>query len=280
MTTDLAKQVKDDIVAQIKNDELVLPTLPEIALKVREVAEDPNATIDDLCEIIARDPALSARVIKVTNSPLLRSSMPVDDLVTAVSRLGIDFTSNLAIGLAMEQMFQATHDMIDKRMRVCWSRAMEIAATAQVLARHYTRLKPDQAMLAGLIHQIGILPILAYAENHENLLADSISLDKVIERLHPALGSYILRSWEFPAEIVSVPKHYLDQSYDSTEVSYVDLVQVATFQTNADTDHRLASIDRSSLGSFKRLGLDADEEVTQWEALSEEVDATQAAIAG
>ncbi|WP_420591617.1 HDOD domain-containing protein [Bacterioplanoides sp.] len=280
MTTDLAKQVKDDIVAQIKNDELVLPTLPEIALKVREVAEDPNATIDDLCEIIARDPALSARVIKVTNSPLLRSSMPVDDLVTAVSRLGIDFTSNLAIGLAMEQMFQATHDMIDKRMRACWSRAMEIAATAQVLARHYTRLKPDQAMLAGLIHQIGILPILAYAENHENLLADSISLDKVIERLHPALGSYILRSWEFPAEIVSVPKHYLDQSYDSTEVSYVDLVQVATFQSYADTDHRLGSIDRSSLGSFKRLGLDADEEVTQWEALSEEVDATQAAIAG
>lgn len=108
MNTDLAKQVKDDIVAQIKNDELVLPTLPEIALKVREVAENPNATIDELCDVISRDPALSARIIKVTNSPLLRTSMPVDDLVAAVSRLGIDFTSNLAIGLAMEQMFQAT----------------------------------------------------------------------------------------------------------------------------------------------------------------------------
>ena len=278
MTSDLAKQVKDDIVAQIKNDELVLPTLPEVALKVREVAEDPNATIDDLCDIIARDPALSARVIKVTNSPLLRSSMPVDDLSTAISRLGIDFTSNLAIGLAMEQMFQATHDMIDYRMRDCWSRAMEFAATAQVLGRHYTRLKPDQAMLAGLVHQIGMLPILAYAENNETLMADSLSLDKVIERLHPALGSYILRSWDFPAEIIDVPKHYLDQNYQSGEASYVDLVQVATFQSYADSDHPLAKVERSSLGSFKRLGLDADEEVTQWEALSDEVDATQAAI--
>lgn len=280
MTTDLARQVKDDIVAQIKNDELVLPTLPEIALKVREVAEDANATIDDLCDVISRDPALSARVIKVTNSPLLRSSMAVDDLLTAVSRLGIDFTSNLAIGLAMEQMFQATHDMIDKRMRDCWSRAMEMAATAQVLARHYTKLKPDQAMLAGLTHQIGILPILAYAENNENLLADSLTLDRVIDRLHPALGSYILRSWDFPAELVEVPKHYLDQNYQNNSASYVDLVQVATFQSYADSDHPLAKIDRTLLSSFKRLGLDADEEVTQWEAISEEVGATQAAISG
>ncbi|WP_419811262.1 HDOD domain-containing protein [Bacterioplanoides sp.] len=280
MNTDLAKQVKDDIVAQIKNDELVLPTLPEIALKVREVAEDPNATIDDLCSVISRDPALSARIIKVTNSPLLRTSMPVDDLVAAVSRLGIDFTSNLAIGLAMEQMFQATHDMIDHRMRQCWAQAMEVAATAQVLARHFTNLKTDQAMLAGLVHQIGILPILAYAENNASLLADSLSLDKVIDRLHPALGAYILRSWDFPAEIIETAKHYLDRSYQADTPTYTDLIQVATFQSYAGTDHPLAKVDRSQLGSFKRLGLDSDEEVTQLDALSEEMGATQSAISG
>lgn len=280
MNTDLAKQVKDDIVAQIKNDELVLPTLPEIALKVREVAEDPNATIDDLCSVISRDPALSARIIKVTNSPLLRTSMPVDDLVAAVSRLGIDFTSNLAIGLAMEQMFQATHDMIDHRMRQCWAQAMEVAATAQVLARHFTNLKTDQAMLAGLVHQIGILPILAYAENNASLLADSLSLDKVIDRLHPALGAYILRSWDFPAEIIEAAKHYLDRSYQADTPTYTDLIQVATFQSYAGTDHPLAKVDRSQLGSFKRLGLDSDEEVTQLDALSEEMGATQSAISG
>ncbi|MAY15507.1 MAG: histidine kinase, partial [Oceanospirillaceae bacterium] len=155
--SNLAQQVKDDIVAQIKKDELVLPTLPEIALRVREVAEDANATIPQLSQIIAQDPALSARIIKVTNSPLIRANSPliranspVTDLGTAISRLGIDFTSNLAIGLAMEQMFQATHDIIDKRMRECWARAMEIASSAQVLARHFTKLQPDQAMLAGL----------------------------------------------------------------------------------------------------------------------------------
>ena len=276
--SNLALQVKDEIVRQIKNDELVLPTLPEVALQVRDVAEDVNATINDLAQIIARDPALSARIIKVTNSPLVRTSSPVTDLGTAIARLGINFTSNLAIGLAMEQMFQATHDIIDRRLRECWSHSMEIAASAQVLARHFTKLQPDQAMLAGLVHQIGMLPILAYAENHEGLLSDSLSLDMVLEKLHPALGAYILRSWKFQPELAEVPKEYLNLQHQAAQADYTDLVQVATLQSYAGTNHPLARVKRSELGSFRRLGLDADEEVTILEDLADELSASQAAL--
>ncbi len=276
--SNLAQQVKDDIVAQIKNDALVLPTLPEIALRVREVAEDANATIPQLSQIITQDPALSARIIKVTNSPLIRTNSPVTDLGTAISRLGINFTSNLAIGLAMAQIFQATHDIIDKRMRECWARAMEIASSAQVLARHFTKLQPDQAMLAGLVHQIGMLPVLAYAENHSDLLNDSFSLDLVLEKLHPSLGGYILRSWEFSPDLVSVPKEYLNLQHQADSVDYCDLIQVATLQSYDGSDHPLARIKRSELGSYQRLGLDADDEVTQWQELTEEAEATQSAL--
>ena len=276
--SNLALQVKDDIVRQIKNDELVLPTLPEVALQVRDVAEDVNATITDLVHIIGRDPALSARIIKVTNSPLVRTSSPITDLSTAISRLGINFTSNLAVGLAMAQMFQATHDIIDRRLRECWSHSMEIAASAQVLARHFTKLQPDQAMLAGLVHQIGMLPILAYAENHECLLSDSLSLDLVLEKLHPALGSYILRSWKFQPELAEVPKEYLNLQHQAAQADYTDLVQVATLQSYAGSNHPLARINRSELGSFRRLGLDADEEVTTLEDLADELSASQAAL--
>ena len=85
--SNLALQVKDDIVAKIKNDQLVLPTLPEIALQVQEIAEDAATTIPQLTKIIAQDPAMTARIIKVTNSPLIRTSSPVTDLNTAISRL-------------------------------------------------------------------------------------------------------------------------------------------------------------------------------------------------
>lgn len=278
MTSALASQIQTDLLTLLERDELILPTLPEAAIRIREVAEDANTCINDLTVIIARDPALSARVIKVTNSPLIRVNDPVTDLTTAVSRLGIDFTSNLAIAMAIEQMFQATHDLVDQRMRECWSQSLEVSATAQVLARHFTQLKPDQAMLAGLVHKIGMLPILFYAEQYPSLLKDDDSFDKVSNELHPILGSHILNAWDFPQELRHIPKSYLDLKYSAPEADYCDLIQVAVLQSHAGTDHPLAKIDTSTLSSFQRLGLIADNEITRWEALSDDIDIAQTAI--
>ena len=118
--SNLVETVSHDIIEALQNDQLTLPSLPEVALKVRDVAEKDDSTIHDLTEIIAQDAALSARIIRVVNSPLLRAPQEVKDLPMAVSRLGMNYTSNLAIGLAMEQMFQATSEMIEKRMRALW----------------------------------------------------------------------------------------------------------------------------------------------------------------
>src|SRR5690554_6493592 len=83
--------VRQDIIAAIKADKLILPTLPEAALRVREVAEDPDANIDQLAKVIGGDAALSARIIRVANSPLLRANRAIEDLKTALMRLGIEY---------------------------------------------------------------------------------------------------------------------------------------------------------------------------------------------
>ena len=110
--TDLAQRVQDELIQAIDKDQLVLPTLPEVALRVREAAENPNVSIPDLVREISTDAALSARLIKVVNSPLLRTRQEITDLGMAVNRMGINYTANLATGLAMAQMFQATSDII------------------------------------------------------------------------------------------------------------------------------------------------------------------------
>ncbi|MFT4765593.1 MAG: HD-like signal output (HDOD) protein [Oleispira sp.] len=280
MAIPLVQQVKQDIIQALENDELVLPTLPEIALQVREVAENVTSDISDLTAILSRDAALSARMIKVANSPLIRASVPVSDIDTAVARLGIDLTSNLAMGLAMEQMFQATSDVVDKRMRACWSKSVEIAASSQVLARHFTNLEPGQALLAGLTHQIGKLPILAFAENNESLLNDSFALGKVLNVLHPSLGSYILKMWDFPEELVAVSKSYLIFDRKVDKVDYADIVQVATLQSYAGTDHPYTKLDWTTISSFDRLGLDPTTLIAEMEDISEEVSETQSALGG
>ena len=280
MTTPLVKQIKQDIIQALEKDELVLPTLPEVALQVREVAEDVTSSITDLTTVLSRDAALSARMIKVANSPLIRASVLVSDLTTAVSRLGIDLTSNLAMGLAMEQMFQATSDVVDNHMRACWSKSIEIAAICQVLARHFTTLQPDQALLAGLVHQIGKLPILSFAEENESLLNDSFALGKILNVLHPSLGSYILKMWDFPQELVAVPKNYLLFQRDIAKVDYADIVQVATLQSYIGTDHPYTKLDWTTIPSFERLGLDPTTLITDMEAVNEEIQETQGALGG
>lgn len=265
----LAEKVLQDLTHAIENDELVLPTLPEVALKVREAAENPNIGIVDISKVIGNDAALSARIIKVVNSPLLRTGRDINDLQAAVSRLGINYTCNLATGLAMEQMFQATSDVVDRKMREVWNRSTEIAGICHVLCRHYTRLMPDQATLAGLIHQIGVLPILTYAEEHNALLADSISLNHIIDKIHPIIGDRILRAWDFPEPVAIVPSQYSDFTRNSAKADYVDIVQVATLQSYLGTDHPYTQFDWASVPAFQKLGLDPNVDMQADEDLSE-----------
>lgn len=257
--TDMAQRVQDELIQAIDKDQLVLPTLPEVALRVREAAENPDVSIPDLVREISTDAALSARLIKVVNSPLLRTRQEITDLGMAVNRMGINYTANLATGLAMAQMFQATSDIIDRKMREVWARSTEVAGISHVLCRHYTRLKPDQATLAGLVHQIGVLPILSYAEENNQLMADSISLNLVIERIHPILGDRILAAWDFPVPLRHIPTEHLDFNRSTPTIDYADIVQVAMLQS-LNSEHPLAQMDWGTIASFNKLGLAQDEE--------------------
>ncbi|WP_369984455.1 HDOD domain-containing protein [Thalassolituus sp.] len=278
MAGNVIENTQLEIEGLIERDELVLPTLPEIALKVRDIAEDENASIQDLSRVLVKDPAMSARLLRVVNSPMVRSAVPITDISTAISRMGIDFTTNLVVSIAMEQMFQATNEIIDKRMRACWSHATEIAASAQVLARHFTSLPPDQALLAGLVHQIGTLPILAYAEQSGSLLQDAKTLDHAIRALHQPLGEKVLSSWDFPDDIINVTRDYLNFDRAPDVADLTDLIQVATLQSHAGTTHPLAEIDTATVGAFVRLGLAADTETLELEVIAEEQAETQAAL--
>ena len=275
----IAEKVRQEIVTAIKNDRLVLPTLPEVALKVREVADDPDADMEKLSAVIGADAALSARIVRVANSPLLRASRPIEDLKAAVMRLGIAYTSNIATGLAMEQMFQATSDLVDMRMRDVWSRSSEVAGICHVLCKHYTKLRPDQATLAGLVHKIGVLPILTYAEDNPTLLSNSLILDQVIEELHAPLGDFILRSWGFPDELSHIPTQHVDFQRNIPKADYADIVTVAMLQSYMGSENAMSNVDYHQVTAFERLGLDADMHYAESEDLSDEMEAAMAFLA-
>lgn len=256
----LAEKVQQDLLEAIDNDDLVLPTLPEVALKIRKAAEDPEISVASLSKVIGGDTALSARLIKVVNSPLLRAAQEVNDLHTAITRLGVNYSSNLAIGLVMEQIFHARSEVIEQKMHDVWRKSQEIAGICYFLARNYTQLKPDQAALGGLVHQIGVLPILTYAEDHYELLSDPVCLDHVIDNIHPLIGDKLLAGWDFPEVLAKMPGQFLDLERDSAQADYTDLVQIATLFCYQRTAHPLGKVPLNTLPAFKKLGLDSSNE--------------------
>ncbi|MGM0435298.1 MAG: HDOD domain-containing protein [Pseudomonadota bacterium] len=277
--TELANRIRDQLLTAIDQDQLTLPTLPEVALKVRDIAEDEDSTIHDIAKTISDDAAMSARIIKVVNSPLFRGSREIETLNMAVSRLGMDYTSSLAMGLAMEQMFQATSDMVDRRLRTIWQRSTEIAGIAQVLAQHYTRLRPEQATLAGLVCQIGALPVLRFVEDHD-LQVNSAMLDNLVDELHPVIGDRILKRWDFPLELHHVPSEHVNFGRQVPEADYADVVMVASLQTLVGTGHPYTEMNWHEVTAFHRLGLDPESGMDDDEDLGEQMDAAMALLKG
>ncbi|MDF0731134.1 HDOD domain-containing protein [Pseudomonas entomophila] len=223
----LAEMVQAQLLAAIDNDDLVLPTLPEVALSIREAAEDSEISVAALSRVIGRDAALSARLIKVVNSPLLRAMVEVTDLHTAITRLGVNYSCNLAIGLVIEQIFHARSPAVEQKLRDIWENSLEVAGISYEICRRYTHLKPDQATLGGLVHQIGALPVLIYAEEHNELLSDPVCLHYVIEQIHPVLGDKILSAWEFPEQLVNLPSQVQDLERETDSIDYIGIVQIA-----------------------------------------------------
>jgi len=274
----LAVQIEKEVTQAMDRDELELPSLPEVALRIRDEAENENVSAKSLSVVIGEDPGLAARIIRVANSPMFRAARPIEDLNTALSRLGVEHAANLATGFAMQQMFQATSDFVDRKLRAIWSDATEVAAISGVLAKSFTRLRADQATLAGLTHSIGVLPILAWAEENSGLLQDSLTLDKVIENIHGSLGTMILQRWGFPDEISLVPSHYNKFSRKAEQVDYIDVVMIANLQRIAGTSHPYNDLDWTTIHAFNNIGLDPVAEAEEMTALEEDVAAAKESI--
>jgi len=255
---DTEEQILEGFLEDLHQNRLILPTLPEVALKVRDAVESDKASAGEIAKIISMDAALSARLLQVCNSPLYRTRRSVDDLQTAVARLGNIQVRNLVSSLVMQQMFQATSDVLDKKMRMAWEHSTNVASISYVLATA-AGIPKDQALLAGLIHDIGALPIIVHAEDIPELRDDKVLLDNVINKLHTMIGEKILKDWQFPQSLIDVAAQHENLQRDpETEVDYVDVVIVANLQSYIGTDHPYNELDWNTIPAFQRLGIEPE----------------------
>lgn len=272
----LESQLLAKFLDDINNNRINLPTLPEIALKVRDVVQDPDSSAAKVAITIGSDPVMTAKLLQVANSPLYRPATPIENLQNAISRLGQTVVRNIVTGMVMEQLYQkGDSPAVERQLKTLWLHSTRVAAISMILARKFTKLKPDQAMLAGLIHDIGAIPIYMEAVNIPELEDEEV-LQNVVTKIHNLIGTTILDDWNFPQELIDVVSNHEDLNYDSGEgVDYVDVVTVANILSYLGSNHPLTKCDWAEASAFKKLGLTPEESIKVMEEAQEEVNMIQ-----
>jgi HD-like signal output (HDOD) protein len=237
-----------------RRNELRVPSLPDIALRLR-TALQKEIDIIDVVKIINLDSVISSKLIQVVNSPLYRSLNPSASCLDAVNRLGIKNTQNLVTSISLKNLFISNNKQLNKKIQSIWKQSIYVASLSFTLAGISKSVDPDEALLAGLIHNIGALPVITFAETFDSNLYNESELDQSIEVLEGTLGVSILKSWRFPARIQQIPVQTANWYYDDGEnLQLNDIVLLAKLHSllGSSQTHKLPPI--YTLPAFHKLG--------------------------
>lgn len=220
-----------DIYHDLLEDRLVIPTFPEIAVKMQKVVEQ-ETDIRHIEKIIQFDPATAAMIVKAANSALYSIGKPVRSINQAVMRMGVPMTKQLVITYSLRELFNSRYPLVNRRMKYLWKHSAEVAATAHVLAKKLGDWDADHALLLGLLHDIGMLPILRYTEQYPDIAEDDAMLTHAIEKLHGDIGAIILKAWHFSEDFI-ITAHEADDWYrdNQAEPDYCDIVLLSQLHT-------------------------------------------------
>ena len=175
-----------------------LPCFPNVVVRISEALMDPHTTADQVVTVVGAEPRLAARILQTANSAALNTAgKPVTELRSAITRVGQNMLQSIAISYAIEQMqYEDSLRAIAKPLAVLWDRCIAVATLSQVLAER-TKVLPDEAFLAGLLHGIGTLYIMARAVGRSIDFEKQHALVALLESWQASIGKAVLESWGF-----------------------------------------------------------------------------------
>ena len=251
-----------------------LPPAPMVTTKVLELINDPNSSLPKLEDIISKDSNLVSRILSLVNSAYYRRAQRIKSLRTAISLLGFKTLGNLVITASMQQ-FYGGFSLFDNML---WEHSVGTAVTTSFLSMEFKIMKPDEVMVAGLLHDISKTIISQSKSKEYKIIAEKVYNDgvpyleaesEILGFTHCDVGSYLVQKWNFPIELGKVIyyHHRMDEidrdSMDTFQIKTIALVDIAN-----QIMHRLGvgyrtpneNLDLTKLESFQLIGITLEED--------------------
>lgn len=236
------------LIESLSENRLVLPAFPEAALAARNAASSEAASAIAVAREVAKDPVLAARILKVANSSLFGFSFNTSSLQQAISRVGLEHTKTLVTNFALMQLMNPPKGIYGEHIKTIRSHSIDVASVSYVLAEKGRTINPNKALLGGMLHDIGYLPLIQFVKNEsESSLADPNFLLGLRE-FHGQAGNLLLMYWQFAPELVEVvTAHEVLSAELNSTVTLRDVVALANAWVNAIDESQQAYLMESPL---------------------------------
>lgn len=215
-------QTRDQAVSAAIREISHIATLPEITLKIIKLVEDPSSTAQDLHKVIANDPALCSRILKVVNSAFYGLPGQIGSINRAIVLLGLNAVKNIAIAASLTKLFRGGALTPNFAAKNLWDHSIGVAAASKMLADAMKLGLGDEAFLAGLIHDIGIIVEIQY--DRQKLIDAIIKVDpdpagvprsemlaaehEIFGATHQDFGMGLCQKWKFPKSFANVTGYH------------------------------------------------------------------------
>jgi HD-like signal output (HDOD) protein len=271
----LTVQIYEDL----NTGRLLLPSLPDVAIRIGEAVNDENSDARKVAALIETDPAIALKIVKAANSARFGGVSQLATVAEAVARLGMQNTRYLVVTFALRELFRTDSKTLAARMNALWEHSRRIAALTRVLGDRVGGFNAHESLLAGLVHDIGGLAVIAYARDYPEVAENPAALESSIAALRTQLSGMILSKWQLPAELITAAKEAENWYREHPgRADYADLVIVAQVHEGIAGD-----LDPARVPALGRLGLaptEVDRGIDLLHEAQEQVEQTQRLLAG
>ena len=247
------------LASELSRGKVDLPSFPDIALRVRKVLADEQVSQEQVVRVVGSEPALAARLMQIANSAAINfTGKPITELRTAINRSGHNMVRSAAIAFAMSQLKKVDSlKGLEAPLESLWQASSAVAAMSHAVAKRYSKINPDTAMLAGLLHGIGKLYILTRSSKHPALFADKVTYNQIVRDWHSAVAKALLENWDMAEEIVNAVSDYEDMERSHTgPVDLTDVLTVGNLLAAFKEHPETIEINMHDVAACKRMNID------------------------